>query len=90
MSGGSYESSNDQRLHFGLGQASKVDAVEIRWPSGSVEQVSLPNVDRFFAVEEGKGLVSSVYDTIAGNTAGAHSTHHAGPMGLDDCRHVAT
>jgi enediyne biosynthesis protein E4 len=77
MSGGSYESSNDQRLHFGLGQASKVDAVEIRWPSGSVEQVSLPSVDRFFAVEEGRGLVSSVYDTIAGNTAEAHSTHHA-------------
>jgi hypothetical protein len=77
MSGGSYESSNDQRLHFGLGQTSKVDAVEIRWPSGSVEHVSLPSVDRFFVIEEGKGLVSSVYDAIANNTATVRSTHHA-------------
>ena len=65
MSGGSYESSNDQRLHFGLGKATSVDAVEIRWPSGAVEHVNLPSVDRFFVVEEGKGLVPSVYDTIA-------------------------
>jgi hypothetical protein len=67
MSGGSYESSNDQRLHFGLGQAANIDAVEIRWPSGFVEQVNLPSVDRFFAVEEGKGVVPSVYDAMAKN-----------------------
>ena len=65
MSGGSYESSNDQRLHFGLGQATTVDGVEIRWPDGTVEQATLPNVDRFFMIEEGKGLVPSVYDAIA-------------------------
>jgi enediyne biosynthesis protein E4 len=65
MSGGSYESSNDQRLHFGLGQATTVDGVEIRWPNGAVEHVNLPGVDRFFVVEEGKGLVPSVYDGIA-------------------------
>ena len=65
MSGGSYESSNDQRLHFGLGQATTVDGVEIRWPDGTVEQATLPSVDRFFMIEEGKGLVPSVYDAIA-------------------------
>src|SRR6202041_1654230 len=42
MSGGSYESSNDQRLHFGIGQATTVDGVEIRWPDGTVEQATLP------------------------------------------------
>jgi hypothetical protein len=69
MSGGSYESSNDQRLHFGLGQATKVDAVEVRWPSGSIESVNLPGIDRFFAIEEGKGIVPSVYDAAGlGNT----------------------
>ena len=57
ISGGSYASSNDQRLHFGLGDATAVDAVEIHWPSGLVEHVSLPSVDRLFAVEEGKGLL---------------------------------
>lgn len=65
MSGGSYESSNDQRLHFGLGPATTVDGVEIRWPDGTVEQATLPSVDRFFMIEEGKGLVPSVYDNIA-------------------------
>jgi hypothetical protein len=65
MSGGSYESSNDQRLHFGLGQATAVEAVEVHWPSGLVEKVNLPSADRFFTIEEGKGVVPSVYDAIA-------------------------
>jgi hypothetical protein len=65
LSGGSYESSNDQRLHFGLGDSTAVDKVEIRWPSGAVESVALPAVDRFYVVEEGKGLVPSVYDSVA-------------------------
>jgi hypothetical protein len=65
MSGGSYESSNDQRLHFGLGQSSSVDDVEIQWPDGTVEHASLPSVDRFFVIEEGKGIIPSVYDAIA-------------------------
>lgn len=69
MSGGSYASSHDQRVHFGLGDAAAVDSVEIRWPSGNVEHLTLPAVDRFFAVEEGKGIVPSVYDPPAQNVA---------------------
>jgi hypothetical protein len=65
LSGGSYESSNDQRAHFGLGDATTVDSVEIRWPSGRIEPVTLPSVDRFFVVEEGKGIVPGVYDEPA-------------------------
>lgn len=65
LSGGSYESSNDQRPHFGLGPATEVDDVEIVWTDGTVEHIKPPSVDRFFAVEEGKGLVPSVYDSIA-------------------------
>jgi hypothetical protein len=66
MSGGSYESSNDQRLHFGLGQASAVDSVEIHWAgTGRVERVNLPGVDRYYVIEESKGVVPSVYDGIA-------------------------
>ena len=58
LSGGSYLSSNDPRVHFGLGDAMKVDSVEIQWPSGSVEKLSLPSVDRILTIEEGKGIVS--------------------------------
>jgi hypothetical protein len=65
MSGGSFESSNDFRLHFGLGVTTKVDKVEIRWPDGLKEAFTLPDVDRYFSIEEGKGLVPSVYDSIA-------------------------
>jgi len=60
LSGGSYVSSNDPRVHFGLGDAEKVDAVEIDWPSGVKEKVNLPGVDRIFAVEEGKGVTGQV------------------------------
>jgi len=56
LSGGSYASSNDQRVHFGLGRCSTVDQVEIHWPSGKVEKLALPRVDRFYTVEEGKGI----------------------------------
>ena len=71
LSGGSYESSNDQRPHFGIGDATSVDAVEIRWPSGFVESVSLPSVDRFFVIEEGKGVVPGMYDQPAKAAASA-------------------
>ena len=54
-SGGSFASSNDPRLHFGLGDSSSVEQIEIYWPDRSVQRVSLPSgVDRFYTVEEGK------------------------------------
>jgi enediyne biosynthesis protein E4 len=63
ISGGSYASSNDPRIHFGLGQATKVDGVEIHWPSKMVEHIFLPAaVDRFYVVQEGKGVIASAYD----------------------------
>jgi enediyne biosynthesis protein E4 len=55
ISGGSYASSNDFRVHFGLGSSTKIDGAEIHWPSGVVERVNLPSVDCFYRVEEGKG-----------------------------------
>ena len=33
--GGSYLSASDPRVHFGLGDASRVDRLEVRWPSGA-------------------------------------------------------
>ena len=56
MSGGSYISSNDQRPHFGLGDALDAGTAEIHWPSGAVEKVKLPSEDRIFTITEGKGI----------------------------------
>jgi enediyne biosynthesis protein E4 len=77
MSGGSFESSNDLRVHFGIGQAEKVDKVEIRWPDGVKETYTLPGVDRYYEIEEGKGLVPSVYDRIAAERAKSKTADRA-------------
>ena len=59
QSGGSYISQSGLRLHFGLGQATKIDVLEIRWPSGLTDKLENLPVDRFLAVQEGKGLVEA-------------------------------
>jgi len=56
-SGGSYLSQNDLRVHFGLGGATKIDSVEIRWPSGKVETLTNLAADKFYSVLEGQGVV---------------------------------
>ncbi len=56
ISGGSYSSSSDLRLHFGLGAATSVGKLEIRWPSGKKEAVAIPGVDRILTIVEGKGV----------------------------------
>jgi hypothetical protein len=56
LSGGSYLSSNDMRVHFGLGDTARIDEIEIHWPSGAVEKMRVPAVDRIFTIEEGKGV----------------------------------
>jgi enediyne biosynthesis protein E4 len=56
-SGGSYLSQNDLRLHFGLGSATKIDSVEIRWPSGTVDRIGPLAADQFYSVLEGQGIV---------------------------------
>jgi len=55
LSGGSYLSSNDPRPHFGLGQATTVDAIEVHWPSGKMENFTVPGVDRIVTITEGMG-----------------------------------
>jgi hypothetical protein len=62
LSGGSYLSSNDMRVHFGLGDADKVDRVEIHWPDGDVEKLGLPFTDRIYTVTEGKGITAAMCD----------------------------
>jgi enediyne biosynthesis protein E4 len=60
ISGSSFLSSNDLRLHFGLGDAKQIDKVEIRWPSGATESVTVPKMDQVVYIEEGKGVVEAL------------------------------
>ncbi len=55
LSGGSYLSTNDPRPHFGLGEATKVEDIEVHWPSGRVEHFLTPGVDRILTISEGSG-----------------------------------
>jgi len=55
ISGGSYLSSSDPRPHFGLGQVTTVDAIEVHWPDAKVEQFTVPGVDRIVTITEGTG-----------------------------------
>ena len=57
VSGGGYASQNDLNLHFGLGSATSVDKLEIKWPDGTVETVAVPGIDRKLTIAEGKGLI---------------------------------
>ena len=50
--GGSYLSSSDPRLHFGLGDAVKVDRLEILWPSGRRQVLTELSVDQVLQVTE--------------------------------------
>jgi hypothetical protein len=47
-----FASQNDRRLHFGLGTHTLVEEVEIRWPSGEVQRLEGPQVDRLHVVTE--------------------------------------
>ncbi|MGO9324882.1 MAG: CRTAC1 family protein [Terracidiphilus sp.] len=56
LSGGSYLSSNDLRVHFGLGSATDAGTAEIHWPSSAKETIKLPAVDRIYTITEGVGI----------------------------------
>jgi hypothetical protein len=59
MSGSSYYSQNDLRLHFGVGGAAAVESVELSWPSGAKETLRDLAVNQFVVVQEGKGVVAA-------------------------------
>lgn len=63
LSGGSFASNNDSRVHFGLGANSKVDQVEIHWPDQTTEKITVPAIDRYFTIEEGHGIVKGASHT---------------------------
>jgi len=58
--GGSYLSQNDLRLHFGLGSATKMDSVDVRWPAGKVETFKDVTADKIYTIVEGQGIKDTV------------------------------
>ena len=55
--GTSYMSASDPRIHFGLGKRTKIDSLQITWPSGQVDKLTNVPVDTIIAVKEGVGIV---------------------------------
>ena len=74
-SGGSYLSSSDLRVHIGLGPATKVDRLEVRWPSGQTDVVRDSPADRILTVREGQGLVESRPYQRTTDASGSRESH---------------
>jgi len=68
-SGGSYLSSSDLRLHFGLGSRTIIDRIEVRWPGGQTEKIENPPADHILVINEGEGLVAARPFRKAGDRA---------------------
>jgi hypothetical protein len=62
--GGSYLSSNDPRLHYGLAKSTKVGLIEVHWPDGRVETVVNVPANNFVTIEEGKGLIRTTPPSV--------------------------
>jgi hypothetical protein len=56
--GSSYLAQNDLRVHFGVGRASEIDRLEIRWPAGGIDVIRNPPVNHIITVVEGEGLTN--------------------------------
>jgi hypothetical protein len=57
LSGASYASQSDQKIFIGLGKATEVEKLEIRWAGGRNETIKSPAANRSYVVEEGKGVL---------------------------------
>jgi len=62
--GMSYQSAQDPRLHFGLGNLTTIDLIEIRWPSGSLTRLCGIACDQILAIKEGTGIVEYSFPRV--------------------------
>jgi hypothetical protein len=79
QAGGSYISSNDPRLHFGLGAEDKMGEVEIRWPSGKIEVLHEVPADFIYTIVEGGGIRERIELLPPDSTARTSSPRTAAP-----------
>ena len=52
LCGSSFLSSEDRRVHFGLGETAAIDSIKVRWPSGAVQRLTNVQVNRYTLIEE--------------------------------------
>jgi hypothetical protein len=57
-SGGSYISQSDFRLHFGVGRATEIESLQIRWPSGLQQELKNIPANKIIIIKEGSGIVA--------------------------------
>jgi enediyne biosynthesis protein E4 len=62
--GMSYQSAQDPRLHFGLGARTKIDSIEINWPSGIITKLNNLQSDQILAIKESEGIVQRPFPRI--------------------------
>ncbi len=63
--GNGYSGQSSRRVHFGIGSASKLDHLQVRWPSGHIDVLDVP-INKVSYIEEGRGLVSAVFASSGG------------------------
>jgi hypothetical protein len=56
--GNGFGSQSTARVHFGLGQATKIDSVEVRWPSGLKQRLSNLQIDHWYKLVEGQSTTN--------------------------------
>ena len=54
--GSSYLGQNDLRVHFGIGTATRIDRLEVRWPNGQSETIEGAAPNQIVTITEGKGI----------------------------------
>ena len=64
--GMSYMSASDPRIHFGLEKRTKIESLEITWPSGQVDRLINVPIDQIIAVKEGTGIVPRSFPKVPG------------------------
>jgi len=62
--GTSYMSASDPRIHFGLGKRTKIDSLQITWPSGQIDKLTNLPIDSIVAVKEGVGIVPHPFPKV--------------------------
>ena len=67
--GGSYLSQSDLRANFGLGQATRVESIEISWPSGQKQSFKDIESNKFYRIEEGRNELGLQQFTRSSKTA---------------------
>ena len=62
--GTSYMSASDPRIHFGLGKRTRIESLQITWPSGQIDKLSKVPIDTIIAVKEGAGIVPHPFPKV--------------------------